>query len=52
MFYNPAMALDRDLAVAVLAAEAPRGERPMDGWEMLAATGIRGLRLVEETRAF
>ncbi|MCI4319857.1 MAG: hypothetical protein L3K23_06990 [Thermoplasmata archaeon] len=51
MFYNPAMALDRDLSVAVARAEAGRtGERL--GWEMLSATGVRGLRILHEGGPF
>ncbi len=43
------MALDRDLAVAfVRALGRPLGR----GWEVTAATGVRGLRLLGETRAF
>ncbi|HLY77547.1 MAG TPA: hypothetical protein VKT21_06645 [Thermoplasmata archaeon] len=52
MFYNAAMQLDRDLNVAVLRARFPSGPGTCRGWEMLAATGVRGLRLVEETTAF
>ena len=52
MFYNPAMAIDRDLAVAVLRAFRDRGEGPRQGWEMTAATGVRGLRLVREAGPF
>ncbi len=52
MFYNPAMAVDRDIAVAfVLAWSRGRG-RALTGWEMMAATGARGLRLAGETDAF
>ena len=46
------MQLDRDLNVAVLRALFPPGPSSRRGWEMLAATGVRGLRLVEETDAF
>ena len=43
------MALDRDLGVAVVRAIG----RPLDrGWEMTAATGVRGLRLLREGSAF
>lgn len=51
MFYNAAMALDRDLGVAVLAAQARRRGRPLRGWEMLSATGVRGLRVLNESPA-
>jgi len=52
VFYNPAMAFDRDLGVAFANAllPLPRGRRT--GWEMTAATGVRGLRLLAETPAF
>lgn len=50
VFYNPAMALDRDLGVAVLRAMAEPGT--LLGWEMTAATGVRGLRLLGESGAF
>lgn len=52
MFYNAAMRMDRDLNVAVLRALFPAGPAVRRGWEMLAATGVRGLRLVEETDVF
>lgn len=47
VFYNPAMAPDRDLHVAVARAVGRLGR----GWEMLAATGARGLRVAAEGRA-
>jgi len=42
-FYNPLMAINRDVSVIVLAALAKRSEvrRPLDG---MAGTGIRGVR--------
>lgn len=46
------MRFDRDLNVAVVRALYPPGRGDRRGWEMLAATGVRGLRLVEETAAF
>lgn len=52
MFYNAAMEFDRDLNVALVRAFWPDPVPPRRGWEMLAATGVRGLRLVEETDAF
>jgi tRNA (guanine26-N2/guanine27-N2)-dimethyltransferase len=52
VFYNAAMQLDRDLNVAVVRGVFPPGPGRHRGWEMLAATGVRGLRLVEETDAF
>ena len=52
VFYNPAMAGDRDLGVAVAMALAPFPHRRRVGWEMTAATGVRGLRLLAESGAF
>ncbi len=52
MFYNPAMAFDRDLNVAVLRAWRRLGHPVRHGWEMLAATGVRGLRLLYEAGPF
>jgi len=44
------MALDRDIGVSFATAHwAPAGKH---GWEMLSATGVRGLRLLVESRAF
>ncbi len=51
VFYNPAMALDRDLNVAFARAAEARGLPPWNAWEMLGATGVRGLRLLHETQA-
>ncbi|MGI0150474.1 MAG: hypothetical protein ACREC5_00865 [Thermoplasmata archaeon] len=51
IFYNAAMALDRDLNVSVLAGWRRVRGAPGRGWEMLSATGIRGLRLWAETDA-
>ena len=48
-FYNPAMALDRDVGVALVRALE---RAPGDGWEATAATGVRGLRLLRETSGF
>lgn len=44
------MALDRDLGVCVL--DALGSAHALRGWEMTAATGVRGLRLAAETDAF
>jgi tRNA (guanine26-N2/guanine27-N2)-dimethyltransferase len=52
VFYNPAMALDRDLGVAFARAWRRLDPTPKRGWEMLAATGIRGLRLLHESGRF
>lgn len=46
------MAGDRDLAVSFAVAWAARGTRRRAGWEVTAATGVRGLRLLHEGRAF
>jgi tRNA (guanine26-N2/guanine27-N2)-dimethyltransferase len=44
------MALDRDLTVALARAIARGGSPPTaSGWEMLAATGVRGLRILSES---
>lgn len=45
------MALDRDIGVAVLSAWRSEGHAPVRAWEMLAATGVRGLRLLTESGA-
>jgi tRNA (guanine26-N2/guanine27-N2)-dimethyltransferase len=45
------MALDRDLNVAIVAASLPQ-HRGALGLDLLAATGVRGLRLLTETDAF
>ncbi|MCI4326433.1 MAG: hypothetical protein L3K16_02175 [Thermoplasmata archaeon] len=49
MFYNGAMSLDRDLHVAIVAAWARSRGRPGSAWEMLGATGVRGLRVLVES---
>lgn len=49
MFYNGAMALDRDVHVAVTAALAEERGPFERGWELLAATGVRGLRVLHES---
>ena len=52
VFYNPAMTFDRDLNVAFARALRASGRAALTGWEMLGATGVRGLRLVRETDLF
>jgi tRNA (guanine26-N2/guanine27-N2)-dimethyltransferase len=52
VFYNAAMRLDRDLNVAVVHALFPDADRSLAGWDVLAATGVRGLRLLRETGRF
>ena len=52
VFYNPAMAADRDVGVAFARALRPPHDRSWTGWEMTAATGVRGLRLLHETGVF
>jgi tRNA (guanine26-N2/guanine27-N2)-dimethyltransferase len=49
VFYNAAMAVDRDLGVSLARALRERGEGPWRAWEMLAATGVRGLRILSES---
>ena len=46
------MAVDRDLAVAVVRALRALGSELRTGWEMTAATGVRGVRLVREAGPF
>ena len=46
------MAGDRDLAVAFVTAWSAGRDRRLSGWEVAAATGVRGLRLLNETVAF
>lgn len=47
-FYNPGMALNRDLSVLLVAAEARRKHRELDVADVLAGTGARSLRLAHE----
>ncbi|HZY91244.1 MAG TPA: hypothetical protein VFG07_00505 [Thermoplasmata archaeon] len=49
VFYNPGMAVDRDLEVALGLAWKAEGRRLRRVWEMTAATGVRGLRFLNET---
>ena len=46
------MADDRDLGVAFAQALPPPTHGGRTGWEMTAATGVRGLRLLRESGAF
>jgi tRNA (guanine26-N2/guanine27-N2)-dimethyltransferase len=46
------MAVDRDLGVAVARALLDRRGAPLDAWEMLAATGVRSLRVATESGLF
>jgi len=46
------MAADRDLGVAFASALTPPSGKSRTGWEMTAATGVRGLRLLRESGAF
>jgi tRNA (guanine26-N2/guanine27-N2)-dimethyltransferase len=46
------MATDRDLGVAIARARAAPGAPTLEGWDALAATGVRGLRLLHESGAF
>ena len=52
VFYNPAMGFDRDLNVAVGTALRSTSTLARSGWEMLGATGVRGLRLAHESSLF
>ncbi|MCI4317252.1 MAG: hypothetical protein L3J96_01820, partial [Thermoplasmata archaeon] len=52
MFYSESMCLDRDLGVAFARAWSKRVGPGRTGWEMLAATGVRGLRLLGESDLF
>ncbi len=45
-FYNPTMAVARDLTILVMAAALPEGAAVLDG---LAATGVLGIRAALET---
>ncbi|MBI4415712.1 MAG: hypothetical protein HY557_01855 [Euryarchaeota archaeon] len=45
-FYNPTMAVARDLTILVMAAALPKGAAVLDG---LAATGVLGIRAALET---
>lgn len=47
-FYNPGMALNRDLSVLLVEAEAARAGREIDVADALAGTGARSLRLAHE----
>lgn len=46
VFYNPLMAFDRDLSVAVLRAH---GEKDLSYCDVLAGGGIRGMRALKES---
>lgn len=50
-FYNPGMALNRDLSILLVAAEAARKGRELDVADALAGTGARSLRLAHEVSA-
>ncbi len=52
VFYNRSMALDRDLAVAVIARVRELGISLETGWEMLSATGVRAIRCAVEAGRF
>lgn len=47
-FYNPAMALNRDLSVLTVAAEAHARGRPLDVADVLCGAGARTLRIARE----
>jgi tRNA (guanine26-N2/guanine27-N2)-dimethyltransferase len=46
------MSGDRDLAVALIRSWSLLRPRPRTGWEMMGATGVRGLRLLVEAGPF
>lgn len=48
VFYNPRMALNRDIAVLVLRAYSKRLGRPVEACEPLCGCGVRGIRLALE----
>lgn len=50
-FYNPGMALNRDLSVLLVEAHARRAGREVDVADVLAGTGARSLRLAHEVDA-
>lgn len=50
-FYNPAMGLNRDLSVLLVAAEVRRRGRELDVADVLAGAGARTLRLAHEVEA-
>jgi tRNA (guanine26-N2/guanine27-N2)-dimethyltransferase len=50
-FYNPGMALNRDLSLLLVAAEAARKGRELDVADVLAGTGARSLRIAHEVAA-
>lgn len=50
-FYNPGMALNRDLSVLLVEAQARRKGREIDVADALAGTGARSVRLAHEVDA-
>jgi tRNA (guanine26-N2/guanine27-N2)-dimethyltransferase len=48
-FYNPAMAMNRDLSVRLVAAYAAARGRPIEMADVLAGTGARALRVAHES---
>jgi tRNA (guanine26-N2/guanine27-N2)-dimethyltransferase len=51
VFYNPAMRLNRNTAVLVLAAQGEALGRPPEACEPMCGSGVRGIRLVLEAGA-
>lgn len=47
-FYNPGMAINRDLSILLLTAECQRRNREIDVADVLAGTGARSLRIANE----
>lgn len=50
-FYNPGMALNRDLSILLVEAHAKAVGREIDVLDALAGTGARSIRLAHEVRA-
>jgi tRNA (guanine26-N2/guanine27-N2)-dimethyltransferase len=50
-FYNPGMALNRDLSVLLVEAHAKAAGREIDVLDALAGTGARSIRLAHEVQA-
>jgi tRNA (guanine26-N2/guanine27-N2)-dimethyltransferase len=51
IFFNPTMAFSRDLSVSVIDEEFRLKGRRLSIWDSMAATGVRGMRMLKETRA-
>jgi tRNA (guanine26-N2/guanine27-N2)-dimethyltransferase len=51
IFFNPTMAFSRDLSIVVVQREHELKGRPLSVWDSMAATGVRGMRMLKETDA-